>query len=101
MEAELGESPPDPAPERTRLTVLCLIAIVAAVAVGFVGGSFRWCLDRASELRGALLTWSHTLDGFGWLFPLAMSAVGCGRRRPDRAVGSARFRQSASSTSRP
>ena len=34
--------------------MLTLAAVIAAAAIGFVGGAFRWCLTKAADLRGAL-----------------------------------------------
>ncbi|MFD3939777.1 chloride channel protein [Streptomyces sp. NPDC058611] len=56
--------------------VVYLVAAVAGCLVGLVGGSFRWCLVRADELRGSLLVASERLGGPGWLVPVALSAVG-------------------------
>lgn len=34
--------------------MLTLAAVIAAAALGFVGGAFRWCLTKAAALRVAL-----------------------------------------------
>lgn len=40
--------------------MLGLAALVAGVAVGFVGGAFRWRLAQAGVLRDQVSAWSHT-----------------------------------------
>ena len=46
---------------------ICVTAIVAGVLIGFVGGAFRWCLQKADDLRVDLVDWAHTLPGpAGW-----------------------------------
>ena len=44
-----------------------ITAIVAGVVIGFVGGAFRWCLQKADELRIDFVDWTHHLPGPGWL----------------------------------
>lgn len=65
--------------ERNNRGVIFLVALaaLAGALVGVVGGAFRWCLDRASELSSAALHWSHGLGSFGWLVPVAGVAL-CG-----------------------
>ncbi|MFD3327919.1 ClC family H(+)/Cl(-) exchange transporter [Streptomyces sp. NPDC058701] len=70
-----------------------LVAAVAGCLVGLVGGSFRWCLVRADELRGSLVVASERLGGPGWLVPVALTAVGAAvacaiARRVPLAAGS-------------
>ncbi|MBE1550508.1 CIC family chloride channel protein [Mycobacterium sp. OAS707] len=55
---------------------ICVTAIVAGVLIGFVGGAFRWCLQRADELRIDVVDWAHKLPGPGWLVPMAAAAAG-------------------------
>lgn len=55
---------------------VCATAIAAGVAIGFIGGAFRWCLEKADHLRLDLVTWSHTLPGPGWLVPVVAAALG-------------------------
>ncbi|MEU9145512.1 ClC family H(+)/Cl(-) exchange transporter [Streptomyces sp. NPDC048349] len=74
----------------------CAVFPVAAVAgclVGLVGGSFRWCLARAEDLYGSLLSASEGLGGAGWLLPVAVTATGAAAacaiaRRVPAAAGS-------------
>jgi CIC family chloride channel protein len=55
---------------------ICLTAIVAGVLIGFVGGAFRWCLQKADDLRIDVVDWAHKLPGPGWLIPMAAAAAG-------------------------
>lgn len=55
---------------------ICITAVVAGVLIGFVGGAFRWCLQRADDLRIDFVDWAHTLPGPGWLVPMAAAAAG-------------------------
>ncbi|OYD67192.1 ClC family H(+)/Cl(-) exchange transporter [Rhodococcus sp. OK302] len=57
------------------LLLLCLLAVVAGVFVGFIGGAFRWCLRRADDLRQTILDWSHQIPYVGWLVPVALVAL--------------------------
>lgn len=68
---------PGPAAESMRgIGILCVLAIVAGVVIGFVGGAFRWCLREADEWRVEMLRWTHDLPGPGWLIPIAITATG-------------------------
>lgn len=62
--------------DRTGLVVLCVLAAGAGVAIGFVGGAFRWLLDRAERLRLDLLNWTHDAAGPSWLVPVLVVAAG-------------------------
>lgn len=53
-----------------------MTAIVAGIAIGFIGGAFRWCLETADRWRMDLVEWAHTLPGPGWLVPMAAAALG-------------------------
>jgi CIC family chloride channel protein len=55
---------------------ICLTAIAAGILIGFIGGAFRWCLQRADELRVEFVDWTHHLPGPGWLVPIAVAAAG-------------------------
>jgi CIC family chloride channel protein len=55
---------------------ICVTALVAGVLIGFVGGAFRWCLQKADILRIDFVDWAHKLPGPGWLVPVAAAAVG-------------------------
>jgi CIC family chloride channel protein len=68
---------PDQPGESMRGSVhICVTAIVAGVLIGLVGGAFRWCLQKADELRIDLVEWAHQLPGPGWLVPMAAAAAG-------------------------
>ena len=56
--------------------LICVVATVAGVAIGFIGGAFRWCLKAAEHLRVDFVDWAHRLPGPGWLLPLAAAAAG-------------------------
>lgn len=56
--------------------LVCLTAVVAGVAIGFIGGVFRWCLETADRLRLDLVDWAHRVPGPGWLVPIAAAALG-------------------------
>ena len=58
--------------------MLCVLAVVCGVLIGFVGGAFRWCLREADQWRGDMLEWAHELPGPGWLIPVAVTATGAG-----------------------
>ena len=66
-----------PRADSTQTTVLvCATAVVAGVLIGFIGGVFRWCLNKADVLRLDLVDWAHRLPGPGWLVPIAVTACG-------------------------
>ncbi|MFD1814739.1 ClC family H(+)/Cl(-) exchange transporter [Rhodococcus gannanensis] len=65
-----------PSPSSPGLVRLCAVAIVAGVAIGLVGGAFRWCLQVADRWRYELLTWAHHAPGPAWLIPVAVTAAG-------------------------
>jgi CIC family chloride channel protein len=62
--------------QRRGSILVCLTAVVAGVAIGFIGGAFRWCLESADRLRVELVDWAHGLPGPGWLVPIAFAALG-------------------------
>src|SRR5690349_8086600 len=55
--------------------VVCLTAVAAGVVIGFVGGAFRWCLQRAENLGVDLAGWAHRVPGPGWMLPIAVAAA--------------------------
>lgn len=65
-----------PAESGRRWVYLCATAVVAGVAIGFIGGAFRWCLQAADRLRVDFVDWAHDLAGPGWLAPMAAAALG-------------------------
>jgi CIC family chloride channel protein len=62
--------------QRRGSILVCLTAVVAGVAIGFIGGAFRWCLETADRSRVELVDWAHGLPGPGWLVPIAFAALG-------------------------
>ncbi len=58
------------------MALVCVAAMIAGVFIGFIGGAFRWCLQKADVLRVDLSEWAHQLPGPGWLIPMAATAVG-------------------------
>ncbi|MGW0021841.1 chloride channel protein [Rhodococcus sp. NPDC003382] len=58
------------------LLAVSAAALVAGIAIGFVGGAFRWCLGIADRWRFELLEWAGRAPGPGWLVPVAVAAVG-------------------------
>ncbi|MCF8610504.1 ClC family H(+)/Cl(-) exchange transporter [Gordonia sp. HY285] len=58
------------------LVRLCIVAAVAGVIIGFVGGAFRWCLSHLDRWRVDMLDWADTLPGPGWLIPIGVTAAG-------------------------
>jgi CIC family chloride channel protein len=69
----------DDDPMTPRLTfVVCAVAVLAGIVVGFIGGWFRRLLDTAVELRAAVVDVAHGISGVGWLIPVAVTAVAAG-----------------------
>ena len=68
-------------PEHTGLVLLSALAAIAGVAIGFVGGAFRWLLEQATRLRLDVVDWAHTAAGPGWLVPILIVAAGAGIAR--------------------
>lgn len=66
----------EPAASTRGWLLICVTAIAAGVAIGFIGGAFRWCLQTADRLRIDLVDWAHELPGPGWLVPMTAAAVG-------------------------
>lgn len=75
------QSPDDPTSDESRdrgprvLLWMTVIAIVAGVLAGAVGGAFRWLLVQANHFRLDVASWSHGLGSVGWLIPVALSAA--------------------------
>lgn len=69
----------------TALGTLLLVAALAGVVVGFVGGAFRWCLDWLHANLLLLLDWLHDplntsgLPGWAWIALLSAVSVGLAR----------------------
>jgi chloride channel protein, CIC family len=69
-------SPDEPGESLRGSILVCVTAIAAGIAIGVVGGAFRWCLQTADRLRLDLVHWAHQLGGPGWLVPVAAAALG-------------------------
>ncbi len=66
----LGE---DPEGQDLRgLVIISLVAALAGLVVGIVGGYFRKLLIDGDDLRGSFLDWAHRLPGPGWLVPIVV-----------------------------
>jgi len=50
-----------------RLIRMTLASLIAGTLIGVVGGSFRWCLVEADQLRDRLIMWSHGFRYVGWI----------------------------------
>lgn len=69
-------SPADHArPAGAPVWLLGVLAIAAGVAIGFIGGVFRWLLMQAAVWRDHLSAWAHTVS-LGWLAVVAIGAAG-------------------------
>lgn len=63
--------------ERSSLTALALLSLLAGAAAGLIGACFRRLLVHADELRNELVTWAHghSLLGLAVLVALAAAAT--------------------------
>lgn len=57
------------------LLSLTVVAALAGVVSGFVGGSFRWLLQHADDERLHLIDWALAHSPFGWLVPVVVSGL--------------------------
>ena len=58
-----------------RLLRMTLASVIAGVMIGVVGGSFRWCLERAEQLRDRIIFLSHGKPYIGWIVPVVAAAI--------------------------
>ena len=66
---------------------LCLLAVIAGLVTGVLGGAFRWCLNHLDRWRVEMLDWSAGLGVPGWLVPIEQVQDGTGTPvDPDRYV---------------
>lgn len=82
----MGTTTPVPHPEEPTeqedqsdalgLVVVTVVAALAGILVGIVGGYFRKFLFNADEYRLAFLQWAHAWSGPGWILPIII-VVGC------------------------
>lgn len=56
--------------------LLTLASIASAIAIGFIGGSFRWLLVQADNLRHVSLAWAHGVGGWTFILPMITAAIG-------------------------
>ena len=73
---EASAAADQPAESMRGWILICVTAVVAGAAIGFIGGAFRWCLQTADRLRIDLVDWAHGMPGPGWLVPIAATALG-------------------------
>jgi chloride channel protein, CIC family len=59
----------------SRLFRLALASVLVGLAVGIVGGIFRWCLLQSNGLRDELISWAHRWPYVGWLVPVAVAGL--------------------------
>ncbi|WP_395727698.1 ClC family H(+)/Cl(-) exchange transporter [Nakamurella sp.] len=67
--------------DRSGLVRLSALAAIAGVAIGFVGGAFRWVLERAERVRIGVVDWANAAGGPSWLVPILIVAAGAGIAR--------------------
>ncbi|WP_279103809.1 chloride channel protein [Gordonia bronchialis] len=65
---------PDPSPRH--LLGLPILAAGAGVVSGFVGGAFRWLLERLDAWREHLVVWAAQTGHFAWCVPILVVAGG-------------------------
>ncbi len=58
-----------------RLIRLTIASVLAGVAIGVVGGAFRWCLAQAEHWRDVLIAWTHGAPWIGWIVPVIVTFV--------------------------
>lgn len=59
-----------------QIAILMLLAAIAGLALGLVGGAFRWCIDQAEHLRIEVFAFAHDQPAWGWLIAIAVTATG-------------------------
>ncbi len=75
------DTPPPDDPGLSGLLVLVLVAAIAGVATGAVGGAFRWLLVELSAHRDDLLVWAQDATPWRWAVPLLLGAVAAAAAR--------------------
>lgn len=74
--------PEDAEPQRGfDLIFIGVLAAIAGALTGFIGGAFRWCLERAEVLRVDLVEWVRQTGFPSWLLPILIAAVAAGVAR--------------------
>ena len=59
-----------------QIAILMLLAAVAGLGVGLLGGAFRWCIDQAEHLRIQVFAFAHDQPGWGWVIAIAVTGIG-------------------------
>jgi chloride channel protein, CIC family len=54
---------------------MTIAIVIAGAMVGVVGGSFRWCLERAEQFRDKTILWSHSDPYVGRIVPVVLALV--------------------------
>lgn len=60
----------------SRVIRLVVARVLGGTLIGCVGGAFRYLLIISDGLRTDLIGWAHTRPYIGWIFPVALGAVG-------------------------
>jgi chloride channel protein, CIC family len=50
-------------------------SLISGALIGVVGASFRYCLQGADAARNQLLQWAHHWPAWGWVAPVAATAL--------------------------
>ncbi len=67
--------PVDSSDERSSLTALALLSLLAGAAAGLLGACFRRLLDEANTLRGEFIDWAHAYSYLGMALVVALVAA--------------------------
>src|SRR5690348_15457370 len=59
-----------------RLYRVVAASVLGGLAIGIVGGSFRYCLILSDDWRTALIMRAHQHAYLGWVMPIALGAAG-------------------------
>ena len=54
---------------------MTIASMIAGAMIGVVGGSFRWFLAQAEQLRDRMIVWSHGNSYAGWIVPVIVVMV--------------------------
>lgn len=73
--------PPADDASASRLLRLAVVAAVAGVAIGVVGGLFRLALIGGDAVRDAVLAWAREAPALRWIVPVVLAAVAVGVAR--------------------
>jgi CIC family chloride channel protein len=59
-----------------RAVRIAAASLLTGLMIGAVGGAFRFLLNKADDLRYALIVWAHAWPYLGWLAPVALGTLG-------------------------